>query len=87
MKLITLIPAYKTKYIPDLLNGLRLQSVAAGKIVISDDSPGGVFREALYSDVRAPLREGLDIEFQEGPRNGAYENLKHSCGSPRAVPG
>ncbi len=77
MKLITLIPAYKTQYIPDLLNGLRLQTRPSDKIVFSDDSPGGAFRQALFSDSCAPLRAGLDIEFHEGPRNGAYENVKH----------
>ncbi len=77
MKLITLIPAYKTKYIPDLLNGLRLQTVPTGKVVISDDSPNGEFRQALYSAPYAQLRAGLDIEFHDGPRNGAYENFKH----------
>jgi hypothetical protein len=77
MNLITLIPAYKTKYIADLLNGLRLQTVPAGKIVFSDDSPGGEFRKTLFSEPYAPLRAGLDIEFHDGPRNGAYENFKN----------
>jgi hypothetical protein len=77
MKFITLIPAYKTKYIAALLNGLRLQTVPTNKIVISDDSPDGEFRRTLYSAPYAALRDGLDIEFHEGPRNGAYENFKH----------
>jgi hypothetical protein len=77
MKLITLIPAYKTRYIPDLLNALRLQTVPSGKIVFSDDSPDGAFRATLFSDAYAALREGLDIEFHDGPRRGAYENVKH----------
>ena len=77
MKIITLIPAYKTKYLADLLNGLRLQTVPAGTIVFSDDSPNGEFRETLFSEPYAALRAGLDIEFHDGPRNGAYENFKH----------
>ena len=76
MKIITLIPAYKPKYLPDLLNGLRLQTVPAGKIVFSDDSPNGEFRETLFSSAYASLRAGLDIEFHDGPRNGAFENFK-----------
>lgn len=80
MKLITLIPAYKTKYIADLLNGLRLQTRPTDKIVFSDDSPGGAFRDTLFSEPYAPLRQGLDIEFHEGPRNGAYENFKNLVG-------
>jgi hypothetical protein len=77
MKLITLVPAYKTKYIPELLHGLRHQTARTGTVVFSDDSPDGAFRRALFDDAIAPLREGLDIEFHEGPRRGAYENLKH----------
>lgn len=77
MQITTLIPAYKTQYIPDLLNGLRLQTAPVGKIVISDDSPDGIFRRTLYSEPYASLREGLDIEFHDGPRNGGYENFKH----------
>ena len=76
-KIITLIPAYKTKYLADLLNGLRLQTVPAGTLVFSDDSPDGEFRKTLFSDAYASLRTGLDIEFHDGPRNGAYENFKH----------
>lgn len=77
MKITTLIPAYKIQYLPDLLNSLRLQTSPVGKIVISDDSPEGIFRQTLYSEPYAALRDGLDIEFHEGPRNGAYENVKH----------
>ena len=77
MKIITLVPAYKTTYLADLLNGLRLQTVPAGTIVFSDDSPNGEFRQTLFSDQYAALRTGLDIEFHDGPRNGAYENFKH----------
>lgn len=77
MKITTLIPAYKIQYLPDLLNGLRLQTSPVGKILISDDSPGGIFRNALYSEPFAALRDGLDIEFHEGPRIGAQENVKH----------
>ncbi len=76
MNITTLIPAYKTKYIVDLLNSLRLQTVAAQQIIISDDSPHGEFREVLYSEPYRPLLAGLNIEFVEGPRNGPYENLK-----------
>lgn len=77
MQITTLIPAYKTQYIPDLLNGLRLQTVPVGKILISDDSPDGVFRRTLFSEPYASMRQGLDIELHDGPRNGAYENLKY----------
>jgi hypothetical protein len=77
MQIATLIPAYKTAYIVDLLNSLRYQTVKSQRIIISDDSPHGAFREVFHS---GPLRAAvaqLPIEFHEGPRQGAYENLKH----------
>jgi hypothetical protein len=77
MQITTLIPAYKTQYILELFNCLRLQTYPVGKIIISDDSPDGEFRRTLYSEPYAGLREGLDIEIHEGPRNGGYENFKH----------
>jgi hypothetical protein len=77
MQITTLIPAYKTAYIADLLNSLRYQTVKSQRIVISDDSPHGEFREVLYSTPYRPLLAGLSIEFHEGPRTGAYQNLKH----------
>ena len=77
MNITTLIPAYKTKYIPELLSSLRYQTRPSQRILISDDSPNGVFREALLSAPMQPLITGLNIEIIEGPRNGAYENVKH----------
>jgi hypothetical protein len=76
MNITTLIPAYKTRYILDLLNSLRYQTRPSQKVIISDDSPHGEFREVFFSEPYKPLLAGLDIEFHEGPRNGAYENLK-----------
>jgi hypothetical protein len=77
MRIATLIPAYKTAYIVDLLNSLRLQTSRSDLIIISDDSPHGEFREVLYSAPYKQLLSGLEIEFHEGPRSGAYENMKH----------
>ena len=77
MNIVTLIPAYKPKYIADLLSSLRYQTQPCERILISDDSPNGEFRHELFSGQFEPLRAGLNIEFVEGPRNGAYENIKH----------
>lgn len=73
----TLIPAYKTKYIGELLVGLALQTRRSDRIIISDDSPDGEFGRLLDSPALAGLRAGLPIEVHPGPRNGAYENFKH----------
>lgn len=77
MHITTLIPAYKSKYIPELLNSLRHQSVKSNRILFSDDSPAGEYRKILLSNEMKVLSEGLNIEIIEGPRNGAYENVKH----------
>lgn len=77
MRICTLIPAYKIKYVEPLLLGLQSQTMKPYRIIFSDDSPGGVFTERLLSDELAPLRAGLAIEVMPGPRNGAFENFKH----------
>ena len=77
MNITTLIPAYKPKYIVELLSSLRYQTYPSQRILISDDSPRGEFRQELYSERIRPLLTGLNIEFVEGPRNGAYENFVH----------
>ncbi len=77
MDIVTLIPAYKPQYLAELLNSLRLQTCPSRQIIIADDSPGGEFRAALYSDAMAPLRAGLNIECHEGPQRGGYANMMH----------
>ena len=77
MQITTLIPAYKTAYIVDLLNSLRYQTVKSQRIIISDDSPHGEFREVFHSAPFRAVVAQLPIEFHEGPRQGAYQNLKH----------
>lgn len=77
MNITTLIPAYKTKYVGELLASLRYQTRPSQRILISDDSPNGAFREVLMSERMRPLTQGLPIEIIDGPRSGAYENVKH----------
>lgn len=77
MNITTLIPAYKPKYITELLSSLRNQTRPSQRIVISDDSPNGEFRQELFSERVKPLLMGMNVEFVEGPRNGAFENFKH----------
>lgn len=76
MNITTLIPAYKTAYLAELLNALRLQTVRPHRVVVSDDSPQGVFRETLFSAPYRPLHAGLNIEVVEGPRTGAPDNVR-----------
>ena len=77
MDIVALVPAFKPQYLPGLLNGFRLQTRPAKKIIFSDDSPDGAYRAALMSDALAPLRQGLDITCVEGPRRGGYPNVLH----------
>lgn len=77
MRISTLIPAYKIKYVESLLLGLQSQTVKPYRIIFSDDSPSGIFSERLLSDELAPLRAGLAIEVIQGLRKGAFENCKH----------
>ena len=77
MDITTLIPAYKTKYLADLLTGLRVQTLPVRRIIVSDDSPGGEFAEALMSPEIARFRGRLPIEIHQGPRAGAYQNFQH----------
>jgi len=75
MDIVTLVPAFKPQYLPDLLNSLRLQTRPSRHIVFSDDSKQGEYRVALFSEALAPLRQGLSIECVEGPRRGGYPNI------------
>ncbi|WP_156421958.1 glycosyltransferase family A protein [Paucibacter sp. KCTC 42545] len=77
MQVTTLIPAYKTKYIVELLTGLMTQTLKPQKVIVSDDSPDGVFGALLQSPQMELARRKLQIEVHTGPRAGAYENFKH----------
>lgn len=75
LKITTIIPAYKPKYIFELLTSLNQQTLPSNRILISDDSPNGEFRCELYSERMKPLLVNLNIDFVEGPRKGSFENI------------
>jgi hypothetical protein len=77
MHVTTLIPAYKTKYLVELLTGLVTQTRQPHRVIVSDDSPGGEFGALLRSPGMALAMRKLPIEIHQGPRAGAYENFKH----------
>ena len=77
MQFTTLVPAYKPKYLVELLAALRHQTVKPARIVISDDSPDQAFVAALAAGT--PLRQAvpdLNLEVVPGPRTGAYDNFR-----------
>lgn len=76
MQFTTLVPAYKPKYLIELLAALRHQTVKPARIIISDDSPDQAFIAALGD---TPLRRAvadLNLEVVPGPRTGAYDNFR-----------
>jgi hypothetical protein len=78
MKLTTLIPAYKTKYLVDLFTSLIHQSRRPDRIIVSDDSPNGTYTAWLRSDSIGPLLADLSLEIIQGPRRGSsYANVRH----------
>jgi hypothetical protein len=76
MSITTLIPAYKPQFLRQLLLGLVSQTVRPERVIISDDSPGGIFQRALQAPELAPLVEALRPVVIEGPRQGGIENRR-----------
>jgi hypothetical protein len=77
VKVTTVIPAYKPKYLHELLTALRHQTVKPERIIFSDDSPSRAFLAALQSEpVRSAVAD-LNIEVIEGPHAGAFANCRH----------
>lgn len=77
MQITTLIPAYKTKYMVELMTGLVTQTHRSVRVIVSDDSPNGEFGAILRSDAMKLARDRLPIEIHRGPRTGAYQNMLH----------
>lgn len=77
MKITTLIPAYKSKYLFELLAALRHQTVKPHKIIFSDDSPDAAFTRQLNAPDLKALLSDLDISVVQGPRRGAHANCRH----------
>lgn len=77
MKITTLIPAYKPKYLIELLTALRHQTVKPARILFSDDSPGLEFTRVLHSEPIRSVVADLNIEVVEGPHTGGWPNFLH----------
>jgi hypothetical protein len=82
--LTTLIPAYKSEHLADLFLGLRTQSRTDFRVVLSDDSPGAIITEQIRRGAFDALIERLDLTVVQGPRRGAFQNIRHlllHCGT------
>jgi hypothetical protein len=77
MKFTTLIPAYKPKYLVELLTALRHQTVKPAKIIVSDDSSDRAFINALSAEPLRSTVADLHIEVVRGPCQGGLYNFRH----------
>lgn len=77
LQFTTLVPAYKPKYLVELLTAIRHQIVKPARIIISDDSPHQSFVVALTNEPLKSLIADLKIEVVAGPRLGAYSNFRY----------
>lgn len=77
VKITTVIPAYKPKYLTELLTALHHQTVRPERIIFSDDSPDRSFHAALGSTPVRSAMAAMNIEVIDGPRAGAFANIRH----------
>ena len=75
-KIITLVPAYRKDFLPELLFGLSCQTYKDFKVIISDDSPDASVTELLKSGRLSTLLRDLDITLVQGPRKGGFHNIQ-----------
>ncbi|MBI2731785.1 MAG: glycosyltransferase family 2 protein [Aquabacterium sp.] len=68
-QITTLIPAYKKEYLGDLFLALRRQSFKDFKVIVSDDSPGGVITDMIRNRHWGNLTSELNITVVRGPQN------------------
>lgn len=68
-QITTLIPAYKKEYLGPLFLALRRQSFKDFKVIVSDDSPGGVITDMIRNRHWGDLTAELNITVVRGPQN------------------
>ncbi len=74
----TLIPAYKTDYLADLLQSLVLQTYKKFSVIISDDSPDNRVTQMLLSPEFSKFTQQLNLTIIDGPKLGKnHENIRH----------
>jgi hypothetical protein len=71
-----LVPAYKPKYLGELLFALQSQTLPPTRVLFSDDSPDQAFVQALGSEAVRAAYPALRIEVMPGPRQGAWANFQ-----------
>jgi protein O-GlcNAc transferase len=71
----TLIPAYKSEYILELLTSLITQTYQNFKVIISDDSPNGEVTAIINRAQNDGLLKSLNFEIVTGPKKGGFPNI------------
>lgn len=71
-----LVPAYKPKYLGELLQALQSQTLPPARVLFSDDSPDQAFVQALGGSGLRAAYPALHIEVIPGPRQGAWANFQ-----------
>lgn len=74
--LTTLIPAYKPDHLGEALESLRRQSFRDFRVIVSDDSPGGVITQMLRDRRFGTLADEIAVLAVRGPGN-ARANHQH----------
>lgn len=70
-QLTTLIPAYKAAYLEPLFLGLCRQSFQDFRVILSDDSPGGVITDMIRSGKFQALTSRLNLVVVKGPHSAS----------------
>ena len=65
----TLIPAYKKEYLAQVFMGLRRQSFKDFRVILSDDSEGGVITDMIRGGQFGKLTSDLNLLVVPGPKN------------------
>jgi len=77
MKITTVVPAYKSKFLIELLASLVHQSVKPYKVIFSDDTLDSSFYNIINSEPVNSLVKHLNVSVISGPRKGAHANWIH----------
>lgn len=76
MEVTCLVPAFKRRYLRQLLTNAHHQSLPAVRIVISDDTPGDeIIADIAASQITEQLTKRMRVV--SGPKQGHHRNIEH----------
>jgi hypothetical protein len=77
MKITTVVPAYKSRYLMELLASLVQQEEPPDQVIFSDDTADFQFAQVLYAEPIKSMVAHLNVTVVEGPKRGAHANWAH----------